>query len=71
MVTEAEAMEIARKHVRSRQGTNALNERNALAGREDNGWHVWFPWADPDMLGGEPHVRIDDNGAIVEFYSTQ
>ena len=71
MVTEAEAIEIARRHVTSRQGADALNERDASAGREDNGWHVWFPWADPNMLGGEPHVRIDDNGAIVEFYSTQ
>lgn len=71
MVTEAKAIEIASKHVISRQGPDALNERDASSEREDSGWHVWFPWIDQNMLGGESHVRLDDNGSIIEFYSTQ
>lgn len=71
MLTEDEAVEIARKHVESRLGADSLNDRSSSAECEDNGWHVWFPWADSNMLGGEPHVRLDNNGAIVESYSTQ
>lgn len=71
MINEAEAIEIARKHVVSREGADVLNRREASAEREDSGWHVSFEPAGPYMFGGGPHVILDDDGSIVRVYFTQ
>jgi hypothetical protein len=71
MLSQDRAIEIARDHVLSRREAGVLDERDVAAERAEGGWHVWFPWHDPDMLGGEPHVTVRDDGSIGDFYSTQ
>jgi hypothetical protein len=71
MLTHEQAVKIAQERLSSARGPAALVGRRELVKRIGDTWHVSFPWSDPDMLGGEPHVVINDEGKIVEFYSTQ
>ncbi len=71
MLNQEQAVQMARERLISARGPNALVGRRELVERIGDTWHVSFPWSDPNMLGGEPHVVIDDDGKIVEFYSTQ
>lgn len=66
-----EAIDFARNEVVRVLGTEALEERMTWVEREDDRWHVAFPWADVNRLGGEPHVMVDDTGAVLELYQTQ
>lgn len=71
MLTEEQAVQIAHEKVVAARGAGALAGRHELITRTGDTWHVSFPYSDPNMLGGEPHVVVDDDGKVVDFYSTQ
>lgn len=71
MLVESDAIKIACAYVQSRYGPDGLSRREVHAERTNDGWHVSFPWSDVNMLGGEPHVTLDADGNVVDFYSTQ
>jgi len=71
VLSQDRAIEIARDLVQSRTEAGVLDRRGVAAERTEEGWHIWFPWQDPNMLGGSPHVMVRDDGSIGDFYSTQ
>ena len=72
MINETEAIDLATRIVTDRRGDSALAGRRAVAEVEGEAWHVYFPWKDPEMLGGEPHVLLDaSEGRVIRVFSTQ
>lgn len=72
MIDRAEAVDRAAAAVRAQRGDDALQGRSPLVRKEGDVWHVSFPYSDPGVVGGEPHVRIAEaDGAVLEVYATQ
>ena len=70
-IETSDAIEIARSKVTS-DGIMTLVDRDEVAVDEGENWHVYFPFQDVELLGGEPHVIISkSDGTVVETYYTQ
>jgi hypothetical protein len=72
MISADRAIEIARSHIEAHDPRADFEGRAAEVADEEARWHVSFPFTDPDMLGGEPHVLVAKaTGAVDRFYNTK
>ena len=66
--TEIDIVEVARQETLSRRSCFDFASRRTETNRTPGGWHISFPQADPEMLGGEPHVYLDEWGTLLTSF---
>jgi poly-D-alanine transfer protein DltD len=70
-ITSEEAITIATQAVND-DGIMSLDGRDTVAVEEATYWHIYFPYTSHELLGGEPHVLVNNsNGTVIDLYYTQ
>ncbi len=71
MISRERAIEIARAEVEE-QGVMSLKGRDTVAEKDGDVLHVYFPFSDKEVRGGEPHVRVSlEDGEVTDVSYTQ
>jgi hypothetical protein len=70
-ITLEEAIDIAIQRVQV-DGVMSLDGRDTESVEEATYWHIYFPFTDHYLRGGEPHVWVDKTtGDVIDIYYTQ
>ena len=70
-ITLEEAIDIAIQRVGA-DGVMSLDGRDTESVEEATYWHIYFPFTDHYLRGGEPHVWVDKTtGDVIDIYYTQ
>ena len=71
VISRERAIEIARAEVEE-QGVMSLKGRSTVAEKDGDVLHVYFPFTDTTIRGGEPHVFVSlADGAVTDVRYTQ
>ena len=70
-ITSEEAITIATQAVGD-DGVMSLDGRDTEVVEEADYWHIYFPYTDQWLRGGEPHVLVNKTtGEVIDIYYTQ
>ena len=70
-ISRADAVKLAEQRILT-DGVMSLEGRSTVVKEEQGVWHISFPLTSTKVVGGEPHVFVDqESGTITKVYYTQ
>jgi len=70
-ISRTEAVKLAEQRVLT-DGVMSLEGRSTVVKEEQDAWHISFPFTSTNVIGGEPHIFVDQaSGTITKVYYTQ